>query len=995
MKSPFRHILALTFALAALTVGAQALHAQNRGGGYNRRGQVQQPQSAYSQNNQPAMLWGNVYLTPEKKGEKETPGAGVTVVVYGKKFRSSRIDTLYTTVGSNGRFYFNNLSQGDAYVKFSMVGYEDLERPVKLVGGENKILANLSPKIESLDAAVIKASVPPISVIGDTLVFNAAAVKTNKGEAAIDILEQMPGVEVSTTSVTILGQAVTNVYVDGALLFGKAPMAALNNLPAEEVVTIKSYQEYANKDPRHKISKNEQKERVLDITTKSKHKMMVRADATAGGGFDTDTTFHKLRYVSGVNANLFSESLQINFSASLNNINDPTVRRRGNAFRSAGGNGEADFRDGRMSLSLQRNWMSKEHRNYSLGSVNGSYSFSDNFKVTESMSERIYFANEQYDSRSSESKSYNYSAGKNHNFAVGAAKSLQDGTLNLTLSYSVGESNSQSYSSSYNYQDALPKQGTASSTESGSKSRSFNANFSGRKGFFDKLTVGASARYGTSAGDGGSSKIDTTTSTITATVLDISSDSKSYNYSLSPYVRLELSDRSSVSLTYDYSNSFSQSWRYAYDVTDPLNRIVDEVNTQLRTNDNNAHTGTLSFSTAFGKTDNLVLSANLAYKSSGINRRDEFPDPEEQMYSRRFNSFRPYVSFSTKSQIDHWELSWTSGADIPSVEQLRPKFNNSNLYSVSAGNPDLRQSTTNSFNGQFSTVLGREARKVMREMEENAATGGLFVRGSGGGHGGAAVLDKYVTFNAGVRFSVNNDVIVNKKTYYTVPTVITLNDGKNDISYTMPAQSTFSTYENAASSYSASASAYFGIPVEAIRCVLTPTLSMSWDKSPSYVNSVLTQTENLRPTVSLGLRTFFSRNFRVYVNGNASYVHSYNSENNSTDYFTEAIRGGFEFNNIFKIMYLGGNYTKTFMQGIEYKAVNDNILDMNAGLRFGPRNNYDFALVVHDLFNKTSGFSTSMSQDYVLNRWTHNFGRYVMLRFTYQFMSMGGGKPRR
>ena len=76
------------------------------------------------------------------------------------------------------------------------------------------------------------------------------------------------------------------------------------------------------------------------------------------------------------------------------------------------------------------------------------------------------------------------------------------------------------------------------------------------------------------------------------------------------------------------------------------------------------------------------------------------------------------------------------------------------------------------------------------------------------------------------------------------------------------------------------------------------------------------------------------------------------------------------------------------MQGIDYPSVSDNILDLKGGVRFGPRNNYDFSVNVHDLFNRTSGFSRSVSADHVTNRWTHNFGRYVMFRFVVNFTSM-------
>ena len=79
-----------------------------------------------------------------------------------------------------------------------------------------------------------------------------------------------------------------------------------------------------------------------------------------------------------------------------------------------------------------------------------------------------------------------------------------------------------------------------------------------------------------------------------------------------------------------------------------------------------------------------------------------------------------------------------------------------------------------------------------------------------------------------------------------------------------------------------------------------------------------------------------------------------------------------------------------FQERVDYEMgrVVDNILDLKGGVRFGPRNNYDFSVNVHDLFNRTSGFSRSVSADHVTNRWTHNFGRYVMFRFVVNFTSM-------
>ena len=118
-----------------------------------------------------------------------------------------------------------------------MLGYQEQTNPITLVSGQNRVIANLNAENIMLEGAVVRDIANPVSIKEDTIAFHAAAVKLNAGEMAIDILEQMPGVEVGENGVTVLNEDVSTVYIDGALLFGDAPMAALNNLRAEEVVS--------------------------------------------------------------------------------------------------------------------------------------------------------------------------------------------------------------------------------------------------------------------------------------------------------------------------------------------------------------------------------------------------------------------------------------------------------------------------------------------------------------------------------------------------------------------------------------------------------------------------------------------------------------------------------------------------------------------------------------------------------------------------------------
>ena len=959
MKNAF---LTLALILFPILSSAQGY----RGGGNQAMNALQQ-----RNRNSQAILTGNVYLTDEDTGQQ--PGAGVTVIVISDRGENQKADTTYAVSGANGTFTIRNLRPGSATVTFSMLGYQEQTNPITLVSGQNRVIANLNAENITLEGAVVRDIANPVSIKEDTIAFHAAAVKLNAGEMAIDILEQMPGVEVGENGVTVLNEDVSTVYIDGALLFGDAPMAALNNLRAEEVVTIKSYQEYENKDPRHKISKNESKRRVLDIETKTKPTMVRNGNFLVGGGYDTDTTFHKFRYTVGGDVNFSSEKLQIEGSFNLNNINNQNNRRRGNTFRAAGGGGSADLKARRAEISFNRRWMSPETRNFVLGSVGASYEYNSRYNVNESRSERIYFPNDKYYYRKNTTSSLSTTDNGTHRFSVNARKALADGQVRVNATLNLTDNGSTSLSSNYNYQDDLPRQGSSSSTIRNTDGISYNIGGNINKGFNNKFRLAGSMSLNNSKNEGTSAKVDTTTSTITVTVLDIDTGTESRSFNANASAAYELSERSTIGIAYGYSNSKSNTVQWAYDVTDPAASLVDSVNTYNRINDNYTNSVSATFRTTFAE-DKVILSANLDYRMTGLNRGDAFPE-EEPIYSRTFNAFVPSLQIGNNSQMNHWQFTWNVSSNTPSIDQLRPRIDNTNLYSVSSGNPDLKASRSNAFRFNYSTVLGKEARNALL---------GQNLGGNNRGGGGWGINSNLTTFSINGSFSAGKDQIVSRRTYYAKETYLP------KYNYTMPAQSTFTSYENASGNYNANLSVQFGFPIKFIGCIFNTGLSGSWDMSPSYVDDKLISTQNVRPGLSLGIRSNFSRDIRFNINGNGSYVHSWNSAGSSTEYFTEAIRAGFELNNIFKIMYLGGNYTKTFMQGVQYAAVNDNILDLNGGFRFGPRNNVEVSFTVHDLFNKTMGFSTSMTSDYVNNSWTHKFGRYVMVTLAYRFNSMAG-----
>lgn len=905
-------------------------------------------------------LTGSVMLISENEDEDNFPGTGSIVIVV----PAERKDTLYAVVGDKGTFTIRNIPTGRADVTISLLGYEEMRRSMNVKSGENKIIVELRPSNIMLSEAVLTETATVMSIQADTIVFNPNAVKYNKGEMAIDLLEQMPGVKVSDDGVSILDEELATVYIDGALLFSDDPMRALEQLPAEEVAGIRSFTEYANKDPYHVISLNEEKQRVIDIQTKNKPKLVVNGDFLGGAGFDTDSLYHKFRYTAGGTVSLSSESLQADLRVNVNNINDASARRRGNAFRNARSGGAADLRAISVSTQVTRRWMSKEARNFVLASIGGSYSYTNNYTVNESRSQQSYFPTDAYYYREAVNSSHSDQTSGVHRFNLNARKSLKDGTIRLSANYNINNGHNRSLSSNYNYQDQLPRRGTSSSTVSDTRSQSFSSNFNFNKGIAGKLYLGLGANYSSGNSEGVSAKVDTTTSTIAVTVLDITSSGGNRSYGFSPSITYRFSNRHSIELEYGFSDTHRVSERLALDVTDPAAALTDSVNTERLTHDNRVQSGTLTYRQYFEKLQaNLRMS--IGYGSTTLGRVDHFP--EESSYSRPFNAWTGRIRFGTDRMINDWRFNYTASNSVPSLEQVRPRLDNSNLYSVSAGNPSLRQSTSHNFQFSYSTVLGKEARESVAGSENQRRA-----------------ARNFSSFSFSANFRINNDVIVSRRTYFASDTYLP------DYDYTMPAQSTLNTYENVDHSYSASANAELESQLKKINSVLRTNVSMNWDSSPSYVDDKLTVTQNFRPSLTLAFNTNFSRDFRINVRGTGSYIYSSNTEKDDVSYFTERITVGFEINNILKHIYAGGNYNKVFTQGLDYAKINDNILNLNIGARFGPRNNIDIAISANDLFNQNRGFSSSMGSDFVRYSWNHNFGRYILFTFAYRFNSMGG-----
>ena len=85
------------------------------------------------------------------------------------------------------------MPEGKAVLYVHKDGYFPFVESITVKVGDNLLAVELLPQGKKLDASVGSADAPLYTMKGDTLVYNASAVKTLPGDYAIDILRQMPG----------------------------------------------------------------------------------------------------------------------------------------------------------------------------------------------------------------------------------------------------------------------------------------------------------------------------------------------------------------------------------------------------------------------------------------------------------------------------------------------------------------------------------------------------------------------------------------------------------------------------------------------------------------------------------------------------------------------------------------------------------------------------------------------------------------------------------
>jgi len=234
--------------------------------------------SSFSQNN--GVLKGVAFDTALNR---PVPNATITIM----KKKDSALVT-FTMADNSGKFSLTGLANGDYRVFITHINYHNADA-FFTINSEHKIidLGNIFmyDKSKVLKEIIVSAESSPVTLIGDTIQYNASSFKTQPNANVEDLLKKLPGVKVDKDgTVKAQGEKVHKVLVDGKEFFGNDPKIATKNLPADAIDKVQVFDKLSDQAQMTGFDDGNS-EKTINLTLKKDKKK---------GGFGKDKCGHRI-----------------------------------------------------------------------------------------------------------------------------------------------------------------------------------------------------------------------------------------------------------------------------------------------------------------------------------------------------------------------------------------------------------------------------------------------------------------------------------------------------------------------------------------------------------------------------------------------------------------------------------------------------------------------------------------------------------------------------
>lgn len=889
------------------------------------------------------------------------PVAGATISVMDRKDSSL---VTFTMSDNTGHFEIRNLPLGDFRLLVTHVNYHN-SNTLFTVSEERHDIdfgnVGVTDRNKVLDEVVVTSEAPPITMVGDTIQYNAQSFKTVPNANVEQLLKKLPGVKVDKDgTVRAQGEKVSRVLVDGKEFFGNDPKIATRNLPADAVDKVQVYDKQSDQAQLTGFDDGNY-EKTINLKLKKDRKKGLFGKVSAGAGTDE-------RYEGRFNVNSFKGARQFSAIGMGNNTNAEgfsfmdILNFTGalNQMRQGGGGGNISIsisEDDAAALGLNTNgnsginttWAGGINYNNIIGSkldLQSNYfynRFNPNIK-SHLLRQNIVQGGSTYYNEDGYSDNLNNSHRANFNalFQLDSSSSIR---IQPSFGYQQTRKITEKSYATTNDAGEFINSGL-SHNELNREGYNFNNNIFFRKKFKHRgrtFSLSLNTSFNHTTGDGtlyALTNYYNSGSIFRKDTINQYNDNKSdlRGYSARATYTEPLWKKTLLEFSAGYSTTRNTSEKTTYDYNQGSGKF-DMLNSQLTNNYENEY----SFTNAglrmrkVGKKYNYSLGAT--WQRAELTGKI-ISDLKDSIISKHFVNILPNATFRYNfSRFRNLNVYYNASTNQPSAAQLQPVPDNSNPLYVKLGNPDLKQEFTHSLRTNLGLVNPFKNRNFFFNLN------------------GQLTQNKIVNFD-----SLDLTTGIQKTKPVNVNGVFNVN---TSISYS--------------------------IPLRLVKGGLEVGTSAGIGRTKQFIN----QLGNTIKTFSAGPFTRITSNptDRLSMEVGANYTinrtqYSLSSGRN-TRYLTQEYSASVEWQ-------LPSNFTLasdfTYLLNSQRAAgFNTNVPLWNASIskQFLKYNRGEIKLAATDLLNRNTGITRTTVQNYIEDKQVNVLRRFFLLSFTYSLTKSG------
>jgi len=870
----------------------------------------------------------------------------------------------FTRSDREGIFNLKNVKAGNYILMTSNNQYADYVDAIIVDETEKKLgTIALKSKIELLREVVIKSG--SIRIKGDTTSYRASDFKVDANANVEELLKKLPGIQVGKDGVIkAMGETVQKVLVDGEEFFGDDPSMAVKNLRADAVKEVQVFDKKSDQAEFTGIDDGDSKKTInLRLKDDKKKGFFGKIDGANQPFTDADSRYNTNLLISSfkgkrkvsaflLNGNTGQDGLGWEdgekYGARDSNINMSMDDDGNVSYEWASGNTDdepyVDTQNGfikntNAGLQYSNKWNDKQTLNLS-PKYNKQIYTNNNSRVSQT---------QVGETQLNENRSTTTNVNRG-NFKLNATYDVKLDSINslkITAKTNFYRTDSDEFTNGVTTGEGgiLKNKQEKTFTTNSDKSSLFTSILFKHKFAKARRTFSVNSSWN---------------------ILNTNSDNflKSSNES---YVDGEFSSRDDVDQN-KIGDKTNQKFAVNFSYTEPLaKKIALQFAYQITYDKGMNNYFTYDYSDITGKYDVIVNSLSNEFKQTMITNRpviklsynakkinysigsgfgftsfDLLDQTLDKEYKQKYTNFFPSASFSYKYKNNgNLRVNYQGATTQPTLDQLQPLRNNQDFFNQILGNPDLKQSFTNSIN------LSQNSYDLLTETQ----------------------------IYQGLSFRTTSNLISYSR-------VIDPETAK-----------TISKPINTNGNFSGNFYFGYGFKVKKIDLNVNLNPSFSYNKTVLSINDKLINSKNLNSGLSLFLYKSKEKKYDFSLSNTFSFNRNSTSQNDEIKSFNT--------NNL--NLNIGVYFREKWKISTDYNFVSrqktidfqDNLTNQlwNARLqRTFKSDEFTAYILVKDILNQNIGINRAIYQNTISEERNDRLKRYAMIGFTWNFKNSGESK---